>query len=122
MVGDEPERGVQRRVLRQVPYRVVRLGPEHRPDLVHPLEDPDHHLLVELRALRQVRRAAEVVHREDVRTGLGRRAHDLRGVDLGEPEPVERPPEPGDGRGREPENLAAARMAQRERSMVELRR
>ena len=42
VVADEAELGVERDVLRQVPHGVVRLGPEHRPDLVDPLEDPDH--------------------------------------------------------------------------------
>ena len=41
-------------VLGQVAGRVVRLGAEHRADLEDPLEHADHHLLVELRALRQV--------------------------------------------------------------------
>ena len=65
MVVDEAELDVERDVLRQVAHRVVRLGPEDRPDLVDPLEDADHLLLVELRALREVRRPAEVV---DLRT------------------------------------------------------
>jgi len=49
VVGDEPEFGVQARVLREVPGRVVGFGPEHRPDLVHPFEHPDHGLLEQLR-------------------------------------------------------------------------
>ena len=47
-------------------------------DLVDPLEDPDQHLLVELRALGEVRRPAEVVDLEDVGAGLGRRLDQLR--------------------------------------------
>ena len=62
VVVDEAELDVERDVLGEVAHRVVRLGAEHRPDLVDALEHPDHHLLVELRRLRQVRRAAEVVH------------------------------------------------------------
>ena len=54
---DEAQLGVERGVLGQVPDGVVRLGPEHRPHLVDPLEDADHHLLVELRRLGQVGRA-----------------------------------------------------------------
>ena len=42
VVGDEAQLDVERRVLGQVPGGVVRLGPEHRPDLVDPLEDADH--------------------------------------------------------------------------------
>ena len=99
VVLDEAQLDVERDVLGQVAGGVVRLGPEHRPDLVDALEDADHHLLVELRALGQVRRAAEVVEREDVGAALGRRADDLRGVDLDEAARVERRTEPGD-RGR----------------------
>ena len=84
VVLDEAELDVEADVLRQVPDRVVRLGPEHRPDLVDPLEDPDQHLLVELRALGEVRRPAEVVDLEDVGAALGRRLHELGRADLGE--------------------------------------
>ncbi len=80
----KPELRVERHVLGQVPDRVVRLGAEHRADLVDPFEHTDHRLLVELRRLRQVRRSAEVVQREHVRAGLGRRTDDLRRLDLGE--------------------------------------
>ena len=65
VVGDEAELDVERGVLGQVADRVVRLGPEHRTDLVDPLEHADQRLLVELRRLGQVRRPAEVV---DART------------------------------------------------------
>ena len=100
---DEPELGVEGDVLRQVPDGVVRLGPEHRADLVDPLEDADHLLLVELRALREVRRPAEVVDLEDVGPGLGRRLHELGRLDLGEPGRVERVAEPAQrGRGQLP--------------------
>jgi len=53
-------------VLGQVPHGVVRFGTQDRPDLVDPLEDTHKLLLVELGALRQVRRPAEVVELEDV--------------------------------------------------------
>ena len=43
------------------------------PDLVDPLEDADHQLLVELRRLGQVGRPAEVVEPEHVRAALGGR-------------------------------------------------
>ena len=79
VVLDEAELDVERAVLREVAHRVVRLGAEHRADLVDPLEDPDQLLLVELRALREVGRAAEVVDLEDVGAGLGRRLDELRG-------------------------------------------
>ena len=83
----KPELDVERDVLRQVPHGVVRLGAEDRPDLVDALEDADQLLLVELRALGEVRRAPEVVDLEDVGAGLGRRRHELRGLDLGEAAP-----------------------------------
>ena len=67
VVVDEAELDVERAVLGEVAHGVVRLGAEHRPDLVDPLEDADQLLLVELRALGEVGRAAEVVDREDRR-------------------------------------------------------
>ena len=79
--------------------QVVRLGPEHRAGLVDPLEDADHRLLVELRGLGQVGRAAEVVHMEHAGAGLGGRRHQLRRLDLGEPQPVQRGPEAAQRRG-----------------------
>src|SRR5207249_5290271 len=63
---------------------------EDRPDLVDALEDSDHHLLVELRALREERRPTEVVDREDVGATLRRRCDDLRRLDLREAACVER--------------------------------
>ena len=66
VVVDEAELDVEGDVLGEVPHGVVRLGPEDRPDLVDPLEDPDQHLLVELRALGEVRRPPEVVDLEHV--------------------------------------------------------
>ena len=90
VVLDEAELDVERDVLREVADGVVRLGPEHRPDLVDALEDADQHLLVELRALREVRRPAEVVDLEDVRAALGRGLDQLGRLDLGEAGRVER--------------------------------
>ena len=66
VVLDEASSTSRRDVLREVPDGVVRLGAEDRTDLVDPLEHPDQRLLVELRALGEVRRAAEVVDLEDV--------------------------------------------------------
>ncbi|GAA3444890.1 hypothetical protein GCM10018955_43280 [Planomonospora venezuelensis] len=119
MVADEAQLGVQTGVLRQVPGGVVRLGAEDRPHLVDPLEDPDQCLLVELRRLGQEGRAAEVVEAEDVRPRLGGGADDLRGMGLGESQPVQRGPEPGDpGRG-DLERRPQARVAERGGGVVE---
>ena len=84
VVLDEAELDVERDVLREVPHGVVRLGAEDRADLVDPLEDADQLLLVELRALGEVRRPAEVVDLEDVGAALGRRLDELGRLDLGE--------------------------------------
>ena len=64
--------------------RVVLLRPEDRCDLVDTLEDADHHLLVKLRALRQICLFAEIRQREDISSALGSRRYELRCVDFGE--------------------------------------
>ena len=62
------------------------LRAEHRPHLEDALKAGGHrHLLVELRALRQIRLAVEILDLEHVRAGFARRADELRGVDLHEP-------------------------------------
>jgi len=122
MVADEPELGVERDVLREVPSGLVRLGAEDGPGLVDALEDADHRLLVELRALREECVAAEVVDAEEVRAALGREGDDLRRLNLGEAEPVERVPERGDRARGEPEAVAHRRVAERDGSGVEPRR
>ena len=48
------------------------------------LKDADHDLLVELRALRQIRALPEVVHAEDIGPALGGRGDQLGGLDFGE--------------------------------------
>jgi hypothetical protein len=121
VVGDEPEFGVERDVLAEMARRVVRLGAEDRSRLVDALEDADHRLLVELRALRQIRGSTEVVDGEDVGAALGRGGDDLRGLDLGEAQPVERVPKACNRGGSEAEDRLLARMAQRERREVESR-
>ena len=64
--------------------RVVLLRPENRCDLVDTLEDADHHLLVKLRALRQICLFAEIRQGEDISSALGSRRYELRCVDFGE--------------------------------------
>ena len=122
MVADEPELDVEGDVLGEVPHRVVRLGAEDRADLVDPLEDADQLLLVELRALGEVGRPAEVVDREDVGARLGRRLDELRGLDLGEPETVEGVPEATQAGGGELPLGPLGRVPPADRRVVELRR
>ena len=64
--------------------RVVLLRPEDRCDLIDTLEDADHHLLVKLRALRQICLFAEIRQGEDISSALGSRCYELRCVDFGE--------------------------------------
>jgi hypothetical protein len=119
MILHEPELGVERDVLGEVAARLVRLGAEDGPGLVHALEHADEHLLVELRALREVRAPPEVPDLEHVRAALRRRGDELRCLDLGEAEPVERRPETRQRRGGDPEPRALTLMTKRDRSVVE---
>ena len=120
VVVDEAELDVERHVLGEVAHGVVRFGAEHRTDLVDALEHADHHLLVELRALREVARPAEVVDAEHVGAGLGRRRDDLRGLDLDEARRVERRPHPRERERAQPEHRAPLRVSQRDRAVIEL--
>ena len=97
----------------------MRLGAEHRPDLVDPLEHADHHLLVELRALREVAGPAEVVDAEHVGAGLGRRRDDLRCLDLDEAGRVERARASRRATARRAGTPRAGGVAQRDRGVVE---
>ena len=119
MVVDEAELGVERGVLGEVPTRLVRLGAPDLPGLVDPLEDADHRLLVELRALCEERRPAEVVEPEDIRAALGRGADDLRRRDLREAERVERAAKAGDRSRQNLELRPLARMAPCERRVIQ---
>ena len=119
LVLDEADLGVQRDVLVDVAGGVVRLGPEDGADLVDPLKDADHHLLVELRALGQVGGLAEVVEGEGGGPRLGGRADDLGGLDLCESEIVQAGAETGHGGGLDGEIRAAAGMAESHRGVVE---
>src|SRR5579884_1980133 len=67
-----------------MPGGVVLLGPERVPHLEDALEDTDHDLLIELRALGQIGMAVEVLHSEDVGPALGGGADDFGRADLGE--------------------------------------
>jgi hypothetical protein len=122
VIGDEAELDVEAGVLVDVPGGVVRFGPEHRTDLVHPLEHADHDLLVKLGALRQVRRAAEVVDREHVGAALGRGLDQLGRLDLDEALGVERGAKPAHRGGADPEDRAALREAVGHHGVVEQRR
>ena len=122
VVVDEAELDVEGHVLREVADGVVRFGPEHGTDLVHALEHADHHLLVELRRLREITGAAEVVDAKDVGARLRRGRDDLRRLDLDETGGVERLAHPGQRQRAEPEHRTAARVAQRDGRVVELER
>src|SRR5688572_21296848 len=63
-------------------WRVMRLGAEYRRDLEDTLEDTNHDLLVELRALREVAGLPEVVQTETVGATLGGGGDDLGREDL----------------------------------------
>ena len=108
VVVDEAELDVERHVLGEVADGVVRFGAEHRADLVDALEHADHHLLVELRALREVAGPAEVVDAEHVGAGLGGRRDDLRRLDLDEAGRVERGAHARERERAEPEHRAPA--------------
>ena len=110
VVADEPQLGVERGVLGQVAGGVVRFGPEHRAGLVDALEDADHRLLVELRGLGQVGGPPEVVHAEHGGAGLGGRRYELRRLDLGEAQLVQRGPEAVQRRGGQLPARPAGRM------------
>src|SRR5687767_3919887 len=102
--------------------RVVRLGAEGGPRLVDPLEDAHHDLLVQLWALGEERLAAEVVDGEDVRTALARCGDDLRRLDLDEAQSVQGRAIAGERRGGQLVLRPLARVAKRDRRMVENRR
>ena len=70
---------------RQVPMGVRVFGPEHGPDLVHPLHiSSDGHLLSQLRGLSQEGWTTEVVNLEHGRTGLSGGWLEFWGLDFGE--------------------------------------
>ena len=119
MVADEAHLQIEADVLVDVADGVVRLGAEDRADLVDALEDADHDLLVELRALRQIGLPLEVLHGEDVRAALGRRGDQLRGLDFGEPQAVQRRPVAGHDARRQTEQRALLRMAQTDDRVIE---
>src|SRR5262249_49355720 len=74
----------------QVTRGVVLFSPVYRSDLEDTFEDTDHDLLVKLRALREICRAAKVVDFEQLCTTFGAGRDNLRRVDLGEPLPGEK--------------------------------
>ena len=61
---------------------VVLLCTEHRTGLKDSVEHADHHLFVELRALRQNCRSVEVLELKEICTALCGFRADLRGMDL----------------------------------------
>ena len=63
---------------------IVLFRTEHRRGLKDPVEHAHHHLLVKLRALRQICLFAEIRQGEDISSALGSRCYELRCVDFGE--------------------------------------
>src|SRR5260370_6682889 len=84
VVLNEAEFDIQANILVDVASGVSRIGAEDRADLEDTLEDTDHNLLVELRALCQVCRSPKVVEFEDVGAALGSRGDNLWRLYLGE--------------------------------------
>src|SRR5262249_18008767 len=109
---------VERDVFVQVPWGIVRLGPEDRLDLEHALEHADHHLFKKLGALGQAGGAAEVVEAEDVGPALGRAADDLRPLDLDEALRPKGRPKAGQRGRSELEQRVMAWVLQAERGVV----
>ena len=99
--------------------RVVLLRPEDRCDLVDTLEDADHHLLVKLRALRQICLFAEIRQREDISSALGSRRYELRCVDFGEVLSIQKFAERLTDPGLNLENRALFFISQRDRPVVQ---
>ena len=102
--------------------RVVRLSTEDRGHLVDALEDADHDLLVELRALRQVGALAEVVDGKDVGPALGGGGNKLGRLDFGKAAPVQRLAEGRHHGGGEAKDCPALRVAVDRDGVVQLRR
>ena len=65
MILDEPHLGVHTDVLVEVTDGLMRFGSEDRSHFVHTFKDTNHHLLIKLGALCQVRLLPEVLDRED---------------------------------------------------------
>ena len=99
--------------------RVVLLRPEDRCDLIDTLEDADHHLLVKLRALRQICLFAEIRQGEDISSALGSRCYELRCVDFGEVLSIQKFAERLTDPGLNLENRALFFISQRDRPVVQ---
>ena len=99
--------------------RVVLLRPEDRCDLVDTLEDADHHLLVKLRALRQICLFAEIRQGEDISSALGSRCYELRCVDFGEVLSIQKFAERLTDPGLDLENRALFFISQRDGPVVQ---
>src|SRR5919109_1438817 len=84
MIFDEAKLNVETDVLIDMSRRVMRLSTKNGTNLVDPLEHADHHLLVKLWRLREVRGLAEIIDGENIRTALGRRRDQLGRLNFGE--------------------------------------
>ena len=80
---DKAQLDVEADVFAEVADGVVGFGAKDGADFEDAFEDADHDLLIELGALRQVGRAAEVVDGKDVGAAFGGGGDELGGLDLG---------------------------------------
>lgn len=99
--------------------RVVLLRPEDRCNLIDTLKHADHHLLVKLRALRQIRLLAEIRQGKDIGAALGSCRYELRRVDLREVLSVQKFPKRLADLCLDLENRTLFFIAQRDRTVVQ---
>ena len=118
---DKAHLKIHRRVFVQVALRVVLLRAEHRTDFKHALVNRHHRLLVKLRALRQIRAAAEVFHAEQVCAALRVLGDDLRGMDFRKALFLQRLAETADNALLNLEHRALAEVAQRHKAQRQIR-
>ena len=118
---DEAHFKIHRRVFVQMALGVVLLRAEHRADFKHALVNRHHRLLVKLRALGQIRAAAEIFHAEQVRAALRVLRDDLRGMDLRESLFLQRLAETADNAFLNLKHRALAEVAQRHKAQRQIR-
>ena len=100
-------------------FCIVLLGPKDRRRLKHPVKHPDHHLLIELRALLQDSRPVKILKTEKVRPALSTLSADLRRVDFRKPLSIQKITESPDNAFLYPELRPLPDVAQRNRPIVQ---